>query len=44
MCYVLSLTLQGLKANIVYFIDMSQYKMPALVKWTIWLDNYLTIA
>ena len=44
MCYVLIYTLQGLKADVVYFMDMSQHKMLALVKWTIWLDNYLTIA
>ena len=44
MCYVLIYTLQGLKADVVYFMDMSQHKMLALVKWTIWLDNYLTMA
>ena len=37
MCYVLSFTLQGLRADIVYLMDTSQYKMLAFPQVCYWV-------
>ena len=39
--YVLSCTLQGLKADIVHFMNMSQHKRFAFMNWTMWRNDYI---